>query len=440
MSQESGRASDKLEPRALKGARPVLRGPEGGDTSPATRPGESVRVHEELPGGATPPTPLPGARLVPINKLQRDPNQVRRDWRSDDGYQRLDDLTKSIREFGILQPLVVREEEDHYVVIAGGRRLVAAQRAGMTEIPVVVRNDDNFARVRVMQLVENLQRQALTPMDEARAFQELIDLEGMTPPQIALRAHVSEQHVRDRLRILRDQVLADAVERRQLTASVAREINKLPDGAANLLRRRVEAGERVRLSDVHEVRQQLEAAGIVNPRLSPRGDRPVPGTAVVEEVDLEVAQGAEEHASTAESSPPTETRSTSSPEHAELPSWLAESEHDYDGRTIESAQRKIQQDYELYRLTGLSAPAAPSQGPSRTTHSREDSMTSAAGGEERPSLIMRNPAQHNDQVSETLSDLLAGLDRVRVEELLLFALERGWSITGLLANIRAVGS
>jgi hypothetical protein len=53
---------------------------------------------------------------------------------------------------------------------------------------------------------------------------------------------------------------------------------------------------------------------------------------------------------------------------------------------------------------------------------------------------MRNPAQHNDKVSETLSDLLAGLDRVRVEELLLFALERGWSITGLLANIRAVGS
>jgi hypothetical protein len=53
---------------------------------------------------------------------------------------------------------------------------------------------------------------------------------------------------------------------------------------------------------------------------------------------------------------------------------------------------------------------------------------------------MRNPAQHNDKVSETLSDLLAGLDRVRVEKLLLFALERGWNITGLLANIRAVGS
>jgi ParB/RepB/Spo0J family partition protein len=436
MSQASGRASDKLEPRALKGARPVLRGPEGGDTSPVTQPGESVRGREELQGGATPPTPLPGAMLVPIDKVQRDPNQVRRDWRADDGYQRLDDLTKSIREFGILQPLVVREEEDRYVVIAGGRRLVAAQRAGMTEIPVVVRNDDNLARVRVLQLVENLQRQALTPMDEARAFQELIDLEGMTPPQIALRAHVSEQHVRDRLRILRDQVLADAVERRQLTASVAREINKLPDGAANLLRRRVEAGERVRLSDVHKVRQQLEAAGIVNPRLSPRGDRPMPGTSVVE-VDVEGAQGAEEHARMAESSPLAETGSTSLPEHVELPSWLAQSEHHHHGRTIESAQRKIQQDYELYRLTALSTPAAPSPGSSRTTHSSEDSMTSTAG-EERPSLTMRNPAQHNDKVSETLSDLLAGLDRVRVEKLLLFAVERGWSITGLLHNIRAV--
>src|SRR5205823_3909845 len=98
---------------------------------------------------------------------------------------------------------------------------------------------------------------------------------------------------------------------------------------------------------------------------------------VVEEVDPGVAQGAED-ARRAESPPPAEAGGTSVPEPVELPSWLARSERDHSGRTIESAQRKIQQDYELYRLTALAAPAAPSPGSSRTTHSSEDALTSAA--------------------------------------------------------------
>src|SRR5579885_159815 len=169
--------------------------------------------------------PVPGAIMVPLDAIERDPAQPRRDWRHDDGYERLAELTRSIQEFGILQPLVVRRAGDHYVVIAGGRRLVAAKRAGLSHVPVIVR-DEEGARVRVLQLVENVQRQQLTPLDEARAYQELMEIEGLTIGEIAARIHVSTQTVRDKLRLLRDQVLADAVERGQLSATAPRALSK----------------------------------------------------------------------------------------------------------------------------------------------------------------------------------------------------------------------
>src|SRR6266480_2550247 len=96
---------------------------------------------------------IPGALLVPIDRVQRDPAQPRRDWTHGEGRQRLEELTQSVREFGLLQPLLVRQEGERYVVIAGGRRLVAARRAGLTEVPVVVHHADS-ATVRILQLLE----------------------------------------------------------------------------------------------------------------------------------------------------------------------------------------------------------------------------------------------------------------------------------------------
>src|SRR5438067_1528207 len=236
------------------------------DRRRVSRMPRALLATEHRPGA---PTSVPGAVSVPIDKVERDPDQPRRDWRHGEGYQRLNDLTQSVKEFGLLQPLVVRRVADHYVVIAGGRRLVAARRAGLREVPVIVR-DDEGARVRVLQLIENLQRQQLSPLDEARAYQELLEIDGLTTGGLAARLHVSTQTVRDKLRLLRDQVLADAVERRQIAATVAREINKLPDDVAEELRKRIQAGERLQVSDIGEVRAQLAAAGVVNPRWNPR--------------------------------------------------------------------------------------------------------------------------------------------------------------------------
>jgi hypothetical protein len=122
----------------------------------------------------------------------------------------------------------------------------------------------------VLQLIENLQRQQLAALDEARAYQELMEIQGLTTGAVAARLHISTQTVRDKLRLLRDQVLADAVERRHIAATVAREINKLPDDVAEDLRRRIQAGERFQVADIAEIRAHLAAAGVVNPRWNPR--------------------------------------------------------------------------------------------------------------------------------------------------------------------------
>ncbi len=241
------------------------------------------RVMYQAVAGAT-ERRLPGALEVPIEQVVADPQQPRRDWDYDDGEQRLSELATSIGEFGVLQPLVVREDgtlpdgRQRYVVVAGGRRRAAAEVAGLKLVPVVVTGQEP-SRARVIQLVENLQRQDLSPLDEARAYQELIDLRDVRATDVASLIHVSAQHVRERLRLLADQVLSDAVARRQISATAARDIRKLPDEAMMAFRSRVLAGEHVQSGDVSAERARLTAAGVVNPR------RKAARRAVVEPVD-----------------------------------------------------------------------------------------------------------------------------------------------------------
>jgi ParB/RepB/Spo0J family partition protein len=216
-------------------------------------------------------TRLAGAREVPVDQVVPDPKQPRQDWRHDDGEQRLDELAASISEFGLLQPLLVREDgvlddgRTRYVIISGGRRRAAAERAGRDTISIVVRGDES-ERVRVLQLVENLQRQDLAPLDEARAYQELLAIDHLSPQALADRLHISGQKVRDRLRLLADQVFADAVERRQISATAARDIMTLPDDEIARFRDRVLAGEPLQSNDIAVARARLAAAGIANPR------------------------------------------------------------------------------------------------------------------------------------------------------------------------------
>lgn len=215
----------------------------------------------------TGPRAIPLALLVPIDQIEPDPAQPR--W--DHGGESLAALADSLTAYGVLQPLLVREGDEgedgrvRYRIIAGGRRYAAALLAGLTRLPVIVR-DTEGATLRLMQLVENIQRQDLAPLEEARAFKELIDAEGLSAEALGARLHVSGQQIRERLRLLSDQSLADAVERGQIASSVARAVQRLPEGAQEPLRTRIKAGESLPLAEVHEIKERTAAAGVMNPR------------------------------------------------------------------------------------------------------------------------------------------------------------------------------
>ncbi len=214
---------------------------------------------------------LPGAMAIPVDQIIPDPEQPRRNWDEREVQQRLRELAASIREFGVLQPILVRDAgtladgRQRYMIIAGERRWRAACSAGLESVPALVR-DDPQVQIRLMQLLENLHDEGLSQLDQARAFHELMDLDGSKPPELAARLHISAQHIRDCLRVLANQVFADAVERRQIAFSVARKIMQLPDEEIESFRRRVKAGERLQNNDIAVARARLEAAGVVNPR------------------------------------------------------------------------------------------------------------------------------------------------------------------------------
>ena len=124
---------------------------------------------------------------VPIEEII--PNRFQPRLSFDDAS--LNDLASSIKQHGIIQPLVLRRKNDKYEIIAGERRFKAAKIAGLSSVPAVISNLDDNASAEVA-IVENIQRKDLTAIEEARSFQALLDKEYMTQDEIARKMGLSE--------------------------------------------------------------------------------------------------------------------------------------------------------------------------------------------------------------------------------------------------------
>lgn len=149
-------------------------------------------------GHSVPPLPASALRDVPTEAIEPNPHQPRVHFDESS----LADLAKSIKEIGVLQPLLVREVvPGRYQLIAGERRWRAAQRAKLTQVPVVVRDITEIETVE-QALVENLHRQDLTPLEEASAYQQLVDDFHLTHEQVATRVGKSRAAVTNSLRLL----------------------------------------------------------------------------------------------------------------------------------------------------------------------------------------------------------------------------------------------
>jgi len=211
-----------------------------------------------------------GFMMAPLAQIDRDPDQVRRDWGQGDGNPGLKELTASIEQYGVLQPLVVRRDAanpERMTVIAGGRRLVACKRLALDLVPVIVRDEQGVA-AQVLQLIENVQREDLKPMDQSRAYQQIMDLEGLTPPQLGALIHKTDQHVRAVVRVYHEDALREAVAAGHMTQGLAVQITQQSDEVKDALLRRIVRGDSITTSTLETIKKELAAAGIVNPRRS----------------------------------------------------------------------------------------------------------------------------------------------------------------------------
>lgn len=172
---------------------------------------------------------------LPLSKIKPNPDQPRKDFDE----EALEQLADSIAQNGVLQPLLVRKKGRSYEIVAGERRYQASKRAGLTEVPVLIRDIDD-KQVFQLALIENLQRSDLNPIEEARGYRQLIDDQALTQEGLAQILSKSRPAIANTLRLLDlpDEV-QDMLANRMLTPGHARAILAVPseEGRVTLARK-----------------------------------------------------------------------------------------------------------------------------------------------------------------------------------------------------------
>jgi ParB family chromosome partitioning protein len=172
--------------------------------------------------------------LIEVTQIKPNPNQPRRDFNED----QLRELANSIREFGVLQPIIVTKieretptgTEVEYLLIAGERRLMASKLAGLERIPAIIRNVSLDKERLELAIVENIQRVNLNPIESARAYSRLQDEFKLTQREIAARIGKSREVIANGMRLLSlPQVIQDAVAEGKLSESQARLLLMIED-------------------------------------------------------------------------------------------------------------------------------------------------------------------------------------------------------------------
>lgn len=161
---------------------------------------------------------------LPIASIVTNPDQPRKSFDE----TQLSELSDSIKQNGVLQPILVRKKGEKYEIVAGERRYQASKLAGLKEIPAIVREIDD-AEVFQLALIENLQRSDLTPIEEARGYRQLLDTKGLTQEGLAKILSKSRSAIANTLRLIDlPQEVQDMMEEGQITAGHARAILAVP--------------------------------------------------------------------------------------------------------------------------------------------------------------------------------------------------------------------
>ncbi|MGI6486406.1 MAG: nucleoid occlusion protein [Tepidanaerobacteraceae bacterium] len=162
---------------------------------------------------------------IPLSEIIPNANQPRKDFDE----ETLNELKESIINHGVLQPIVVRKSRSGYELIAGERRWRACQLAGFKEIPAIVKEAGD-SETALIALIENLQRENLTFLEEAEGYRQLMQVYGMTQEQLALKMGKSQSTIANKMRVLKLSTdILRIISREKLTERHARALLKLPD-------------------------------------------------------------------------------------------------------------------------------------------------------------------------------------------------------------------
>jgi ParB family chromosome partitioning protein len=218
--------------------------------------------------------PLSDAIEVEITEISVNPHQPRKSFDQD----KLAELARSVEQHGVLQPLIVRPFAESYQLVAGERRLRAAKMAGLPRVPVIIKSLSDREMMEIA-LIENLQREDLNPLEEAEAYQRLLEEFGYTQEQLAERVGKSRSAVANTLRLtalhadVRKEVSAGRLSEGHARAILALPLEKQPDASKKVRELGLSVRETERLTGQDQRRRVARKAVVKDFYLTDLEDR-----------------------------------------------------------------------------------------------------------------------------------------------------------------------
>ncbi len=197
---------------------------------------------------------------VPMDKIFANPAQPRKYFKD----EALEELSGSIKEYGVLQPILLRDDGKGYTIIAGERRFKAAKLAGLDKIPAIIKSMEN-KEVALIALVENVQREDLNFLEEARGYKKLMDDFGLTQNEIAQKMNKKQSTISNKIRLLSlPEEIQESILKNKLTERHARALLRLSDeeDRKKVISRIVDNGLNVKQTEklIEELGQKKEEA------------------------------------------------------------------------------------------------------------------------------------------------------------------------------------
>ena len=228
--------------------------------------GSSGTANDSGAGGGASPGPVnTGVQMLRLSQVDPNRSQPRRIFEED----ALDELADSIRQFGVLQPILVQKKDGRYEIIAGERRWRACRKAGLKEIPAIIREYSDQETLE-LSLIENIQREDLNPIEEAKAFKSLLDEFGLRQEDLAARVSKSRTAITNSVRLLKlDERVQDMIIQKEISMGHARALIPVEIPEEQFLIAQQIADRHLSVRDVEKLIKKRKASGAALKKKNP---------------------------------------------------------------------------------------------------------------------------------------------------------------------------